>query len=117
MLVRKNYEAGLVETCSPKNCDVGLLAYSPLAAGVLSGKYNRESESELVSSGARLTLFPGFMGRYKNGLSKKAVDRYEEVAAKYGLTLTQLALAWVYKREFVSSSIIGATTMEQLEGE
>lgn len=59
LLVRKDYESGLTEVCSPRNCNVGLLAYSPLASGVLSGKYAKTD----VDPKARLNMFPGFMER------------------------------------------------------
>ncbi|GMI14511.1 hypothetical protein TrVE_jg9768 [Triparma verrucosa] len=111
LIVRKDYEAGLTEVCSPRNMNVGLLAYSPLAGGILSGKYAKEK----VDEKARLNLFPGFMERYKDSQVEKAVAEYANIAEKHGLTPTQLALAWCYHRSNVASSIIGATSIVQLE--
>ncbi|CAM9260516.1 unnamed protein product [Chrysoparadoxa australica] len=115
LLVRADFEiGGMVETCSPKNCDVGLLAYSPLAGGVLSGKYR---DPKFDPSNSRLTLFTGYMERYKNSPSSRAVDEYCRVAKESGLTPTELALAWCYSRPFVASTIIGATSTEQLKAD
>ena len=108
LLVRSDFENGLTETCSMT--DVGLLAYSPLAGGILSGKYSGDEPPP----GARLNLFPGFMPRYKQSLAKEAVGEYERVAAAFGLTPTQLALKWCYTRPHVASTIIGATSLTQL---
>lgn len=113
LLVRSDFENGLCEVCSPRHENVGLLAYSPLAGGILSGKYARTSGS--VDAKARLNLFPGFMERYSKSLAHDAVDEYMLVAAKHGLTATELSLAWCYSRPWVASTIIGATSLEQLE--
>jgi aryl-alcohol dehydrogenase-like predicted oxidoreductase len=107
LVVRKDYEAGLAETCYHHN--VALLPYSPLAGGTLSGKYRSNSQE------GRLTLFPGFMERYLQSLNEEAVNAYCDLATKHNLTPTQLALAWCYHNELAASTIIGATTMEQLE--
>jgi len=90
--------------------NVGLLAYSPLAGGSLSGKY-----VDKTPEGARFSLFPGYMERFNKSLAKDAVAEYVEVAKKHELTPTQLALAFVKSRQFVTSTIIGATTMDQLK--
>jgi len=110
LLVRMGYETDLAEVCCKKNADVGLLAYSPLAGGVLSAKY---LEGDIP--GARLSLFPGFMPRYRNSGSESATKEYAELAKQHGLTPTQLALGWCRSRWFVTSSIIGATSMAQLK--
>jgi aryl-alcohol dehydrogenase-like predicted oxidoreductase len=110
LVVRKDYEAGLAEACYHHN--VGLLAYSPLAGGSLTGKYRMR---DAIPSGARLTLFPGFMDRYLDSQNEAAVNAYCDLAVRHALTPTQLALAWCYHNPLVASSIIGATTMEQLE--
>jgi aryl-alcohol dehydrogenase-like predicted oxidoreductase len=110
LVVRKDFEAGLAEACY--HHDVGLLAYSPLAGGTLTGKYrNKKSAPE----GSRFSLFPGFMERYLYSQNEEAVNAYADVAERAGLTPTQLALSWCYHNPLVTSSIIGATTMEQLE--
>ena len=108
LLVRSDFENGLTEACSMT--DVGLLAYSPLAGGILSGKYSGDEPPP----GARLNLFPGFMPRYKQSLAKEAVNEYEKVAAAFGLSPAQLALKWCYTRPHVASTIIGATSLAQL---
>ena len=110
LAVRKDFEAGLAETCYHYN--VGLLAFSPLAGGSLSGKY-RSSNKESYQ-GARLTLFPGLMDRYLGRLNAEAVNAYCELAEGNGLTATQLSLSWCYHNPLVTSSIIGATKMTQL---
>ncbi|XP_052208543.1 uncharacterized protein LOC127812209 [Diospyros lotus] len=113
LLVRCSFEIDLVEVCHPKNCNIGLLAYSPLAGGTLTGKYlNSDSEA---SRRGRLNLFPGFMERYNASLSKEATIQYVEVAKKHGLTPVQLALGFARDRPFMTSSIIGATSVGQLK--
>jgi aryl-alcohol dehydrogenase-like predicted oxidoreductase len=111
MLVRSDYESSLVEVCSPRNENIGLLAYSPLCGGILTGKY---SKSDLTDKNVRLNMFPGYMARYKQSLTLQAVEKYIAVAEKYKLTPTQLALAWCYKQPHVASTIIGATSLTQL---
>jgi len=86
------------------------LAYSPLAFGVLSGKYIGGKRPE----GARLSLFPYF-SRYVGPLVELATRRYVELARTHGLDPAQMALAFVNDRPFMTSNIIGATTMEQLK--
>ncbi|CAN6883390.1 unnamed protein product [Brassica oleracea] len=113
LLARIRFEVDLVEVCHPKNCNVGLLAYSPLGGGSLSGKY-LVTDLEATKN-ARLNLFPGFMERYKGSLAKEATIQYIEVAKKHGLTPVELALGFVRDRPFVTSTIIGATSLEQLK--
>lgn len=107
LVCRKDFEAGLAEVCYHEN--IGLLPYSPLAAGTLTGKYRGD-----VPKGARLTLFPGFMERYLGSGNEEAVNAYCELAESKDITPTELALSWCYHREYVTSTIIGATTVEQL---
>lgn len=108
LVVRKDFEAGLAETCYHHK--VGLLPYSPLAGGSLTGKYIKGK----VPEKCRYKLFPGFMDRYFGSLNEAAVNAYSEIAHAKGITPTQMALAWCYHREHVASTIIGATTIEQL---
>lgn len=89
---------------------VGLLAYSPLAFGVLSGKYLQGARPE----GARISLYERF-SRYNNAQAQWATQQYVELARRHGLDPAQLALAFVNSRPFVTSNIIGATTQEQLQ--
>lgn len=108
-LIHRGYEVGLSEVSLREN--IGLLAYSPLAQGVLSGKYLDGKQPE----GARGTLFPRFIARYRNEGSERAVSAYLEIANKYGLSLSELSLAFVNQLPFVTSNIIGATKMAQLK--
>ncbi|XP_076902313.1 uncharacterized protein LOC143557028 [Bidens hawaiensis] len=113
LLVRCKFEADLVEVCHPKNFNVGLLCYSPLAGGSLSGKY-LDSESEAAKKG-RLQLFPGYMERYNKSIAREATAEYIEMAKKHGLSPVELALGFVRDRPFMTSTIIGATSLEQLK--
>jgi aryl-alcohol dehydrogenase-like predicted oxidoreductase len=90
--------------------DIGLLAYSPLSAGILSGKYLDGD----VPSGSRLALQPDLYGRM-NPISREATRAYYDVAAKHGILLNQMALAFCLTRPFLTSAIVGATTEAQLQ--
>jgi aryl-alcohol dehydrogenase-like predicted oxidoreductase len=107
-LLNRTFEIGLAEVAIRERC--GLLAYSPLGFGVLSGKYLGGQRP----AGARLTLFERF-SRYSNPESERSTARYVELARRHGLDPAQMALAWVTSRPFTTSNIIGATTLEQLE--
>lgn len=106
-LLNRTYEIGLSEFSHREG--VGLLAYSPLAFGVLSGKYLQGAKPQ----GARLTLWERF-ARYNSPQAQKAITTYVDLAKAYGYDPAQLALAFVNTRPFVTSNIIGATTLEQL---
>ena len=107
-LLNRSYEVGLAEIAHQEN--VGLLAYSPLAFGVLAGKYLNNQFPE----NARITLFPRF-DRYLNAQATAATQAYVDLARAHDLSPVQLALAYVNQRPFVTSNIIGATTMDQLK--
>ena len=107
-LLNRLFEIGSGEICKREN--VGLLAYSPLGFGFLTGKYRNNN----IPKNSRLDLFPN-MSRYNNENCKNAIELYNNIAEENNLTLTQLALAFVNDRPFVTSNIIGATTMEQLK--
>ncbi|NEX21276.1 NADP(H)-dependent aldo-keto reductase [Thiorhodococcus mannitoliphagus] len=107
-LLNRTFEIGLAEIALREDC--GLLAYSPLAFGVLSGKYLKGQRP----AGARITLFDRF-SRYSNAEAERATAEYVALARQHGLDPAQMALAWVTSRPFTSSNIIGATTLEQLE--
>lgn len=107
-LINRTYEQGLSEFAARE--DVGLLAYSPLAQGYLTGKYLDGARP----AGARSTLFNRGQ-RYEKPGTDAAVKAYMALAAELGLTIVQLAQAWVTSRPFVTSNIIGATSMDQLE--
>jgi len=107
-LLNRLYETGMAEVSMREN--IGLLAYSPLGFGVLSGKYLGGQKPE----NARVTLFPNY-NRYSVGQNIPATEAYAAIAKQHGLSLTQMALAYVNTRPFVTSNIIGATSMAQLE--
>jgi len=107
-LLNRSFEIGLAEFAIREQ--VGLLAYSPLAFGVLSGKYLNGQ----APAGARITLFERFT-RYKGEIAEATVAAYAAVARVHGLTPAQLALAWVNSRPFLTSNIVGATNLEQLK--
>ncbi|MCZ0928757.1 MULTISPECIES: NADP(H)-dependent aldo-keto reductase [Halomonadaceae] len=107
-LLNRSFEVGLAEIAHRE--DVGLLAYSPLGFGVLSGKYLNGAKPPK----GRLTLFERFK-RYTSPEADAATHAYVALARDYGLDPAQMALAFVNSRSFLTSNIIGATTMEQLE--
>lgn len=107
-LLNRGFEIGLAEIAHRE--DVGLLAYSPLAFGSLSGKYLNGKKPE----NARLTLFQRF-SRYTNKNAERAISAYVNLAKSAGLSPVQMALAYINSRPFLTSNIIGATTMEQLK--
>jgi len=108
-LLSRNVDNDLAETLFREN--MTLLAYSPLAAGILSGKYIGGEKPE----GARFTLFDSLGIRFRKPMVSEAVDAYSALAKRQGQTLVQLALGYVASRWFVGASIIGATTMAQLK--
>ena len=87
------------------------LAYSPLASGYLSGKYRNNQ----IPKNSRIERDPDFWTRYAKPNTEKAVDAYYKIANKHGLDLAQMSLKFLEIQPFVSSVIIGATTMEQLK--
>ena len=107
-LVNRTYEIGMSEISIREKC--GLLVYYPLAAGALSGKYRNGK----MPKNSRQALFKGWE-RHLNPLAMKAYDAYYSLAQEYNLTMVQLAQAFVNSRPFVTSNIIGATTMDQLK--
>ena len=107
-LLNRQFEVGSAEICIREN--IGLFAYSPMAFGVLSGKFlTGESHPN-----ARIKLFPQF-SRYNSSQSTEATRKYVAIAEKHGLSAAQMALAFVNQQAFVTSNIIGATTLEQLK--
>lgn len=107
-LLNRSFEIGLSEISHREQ--VGLLAYSPLAFGVLSGKYLGGARPDK----ARISLFKRF-SRYTNPQAELATQRYIDLAREYGLSPVQMALAYVSSRPFVTSNIIGATSLTQLQ--
>jgi aryl-alcohol dehydrogenase-like predicted oxidoreductase len=120
-LLMRTFDGDLAE--ASQQLDVPLLAYSPLAMGLLTGKYTA-ADGTIGAFGhtprpgladARLVRFPQFGDRYKRPRALEAAAQYDAVARKHGLTPLQLALAFVKQRSFVGSTIIGATSLAQLE--
>ncbi len=109
-LINRSFEIGLGEISMREN--VGLLAYSPLAQGYLTGKYQKGARP----AGARTTLFNRGQ-RYEKPGVEEAIDAYLNLAREFGLDPAQMALAFVTSRKFVTSNIIGATTMAQLQSD
>lgn len=107
-LLNRLFEVGLSEVAMREN--IGLLPYSPLGFGVLSGKYLKGK----APSKGRITLFPRY-DRYIGETAVRATEQYAALAQEHGLRFAQMALAFVNTRPFVTSNIIGATTMEQLK--
>lgn len=106
-LLNRKDEVGLTEIMHREG--VGHLPYSPLGFGMLTGKYLDEYPED-----GRVTLYPNY-NRYHNQNCFSATRRYKAIADKHGLSLTQMALAYVNTRPFVTSNIIGATSVKQLE--
>ena len=106
-LLNRKDEVGLTEILHREN--VGLFPYSPLGMGTLSGKH-----LDGIKENTRLSLFPQYK-RYSNEQAVQATRQYKQLADKHGLSLTHMSLAFVNQQPFVTSNIIGATSMEQLK--
>jgi aryl-alcohol dehydrogenase-like predicted oxidoreductase len=107
-LLTRVFEIGNSEMCMRE--EVGLLSYSPLGFGRLTGKYRGGHNLDK----ARLTVFPN-MARYNSDQSIEATEHYYQIAKNHGISLTQMALAFVNQQPFLTSNIIGATNLEQLQ--
>ncbi|GGD01131.1 NADP-dependent oxidoreductase [Pyruvatibacter mobilis] len=107
-LINRTFELGGSEIAHREK--VGLLAYSPLAQGYLTGKYRNGANPE----GSRKKLF-NRLQRYETPAADRAMESYFKIAEKHGIDPSQMALQYVTQRPFVTSNIIGATTMEQLK--
>lgn len=107
-ILNRSYEVGMAEVSLREN--IGLLAYSPLGFGVLSGKYFKGQLPEK----SRLKLFPNY-SRYSNEQAMFLAEKYDQLAKNNNLSLVELSLAFIEAQPFVTSTIIGATTMEQLK--
>ena len=108
-LLNRTYEVGLAEMSIREKS--GLLAYSPLACGYLSGKYRNNQ----IPKNSRIERDGNFWTRYNKPNSNKAIDAYYDIAKKYNLDLAQMSLKFLEIQPFVTSVIIGATTMDQLK--
>jgi len=107
-LLNRTYEVGMAEMSIREKC--GLLAYSPMAFGLLSGKYHKGPKP----TKGRMVEFPN-MARYSSENCYEATSRYLEIAKNHGMTLAEMSLAFVNDRPFTTSNIIGATSVEQLK--
>jgi aryl-alcohol dehydrogenase-like predicted oxidoreductase len=107
--LNRGFEVGLSEVAIREK--VGLLAYSPLASGYLSGKYR----NGVMPKNSRMDLFYNFWGRYRTMHSEKAIEEYWNLAKSFNVNLAQMAIKFCEIQTFVTSVIIGATTMEQLK--
>ncbi len=108
-LLNRTFEVGLAEMAIKQK--VGLLAYSPLAFGLLTGKYHQKIDKP----SDRLNTYKEHMVRYKSEQCYEATKRYLEIAQSHNMSLTQMALAYINTRPFLTSNIIGATTIAQLK--
>lgn len=109
-LTDRSFEPELAEACAPRHLDIGFLAYGALCGGFLTGKYLNGARPR-----SRHTTWPTFQPRYHCEPVRWATEAYVAIAARHGLTPTELALGWVYSRDYVTSTIVGATTMDQLK--
>jgi len=107
-LLNRLFEGDMAELAIREN--IGLLAYSPLGCGVLTGKYIKGIQAE----NSRLNLFPRF-ARYSGEQSTEATKRYMKISDDYNLSITHMALAFINQQPFVTSNIIGATNLDQLK--
>jgi len=107
--LNRGFEVGLSEIALREK--VGLLAYSPLASGYLSGKYRNNA----MPKNSRMDLFYDFWPRYRTLNSEKVIEEYWNLAKKFNLNLAQLAIKFCEIKPFITSVIIGATKMEQLK--
>ncbi len=108
-LLNRTFEVGLAEMAIKEHS--GLLAYSPMAFGALSGKYLDGSRPQR----SRLAMFGDYFGRYMSEPALQATRQYASIAREAGLTPAQMALAFINQQPFVTSNLIGATTLEQLQ--
>ena len=108
-LLNRSYEVGLAEISIREN--IGCLAYSPLASGYLSGKYR----NGIFPKGSRMERDFDFWTRYRKPNVEKVVEEYYKISKKYGLDISQMSIKFCEVQDFMTSVIIGATTMEQLK--
>ncbi|MDC3166922.1 aldo/keto reductase [Candidatus Pelagibacter sp.] len=108
-LLNRSYEVGLAEVSIRE--EIGCLGYSPLASGYLSGKYRNEK----FPKGSRMQRDFDFWYRYRKPNTKNAVEEYFKISKKYALNISQMSIKFCEIQDFMTSVIIGATTMEQLK--
>ena len=108
-LLNRSYEVGLAEVSIREQ--IGCLSYSPLASGYLSGKYRNGA----MPKGSRIERDYEFWGRYRKPQSENAVEEYYQISKKYNLDMSQMSIKFCEIQDFMTSVIIGATTMDQLK--
>ena len=108
-LLNRLYEVGLAEVSIREN--IGCLAYSPLASGYLSGKYRNNS----FPKGSRMDRDWDFWTRYRKPNTNEAVEHYYKISKKFDLDISQMSIKFCEIQDFMTSVIIGATTMDQLK--
>lgn len=118
-LLYRPFEGQLAEACAPSHYDISLLPWTPLGGGMLSEKYIAADGKVLPENkfpkDSRFGMYASWMVRMKQGKAKEAIEEYHAMAKQAGLPLATLALLWCRSRWFVASTIIGATTLEQLQ--
>jgi len=115
-LIDRRFQSELAETCAPSNYNIGLLPWSPLAGGSLTGKYLPDAGATAEEASAfRFKRFPKFQPRYVSDDSLAAVAAYAKIAKAAGMSVTTLSLAWCRSRWYVASTIIGATTLAHVK--
>jgi aryl-alcohol dehydrogenase-like predicted oxidoreductase len=117
LLDRNDFETGLLESVSPTNSNVAVLAYSPLAGGALTGKYKRSIKKKglVGEDGWRFSEYIGFQHRYIADPAIEALDAYQKIADNLSLPLGPLSLAFVTSRRFTTSTVLGVTSVHQLK--
>lgn len=118
-LLNRSFETELAEACAPSNFNIGLLPWSVLAGGVLTGKYNGKLDDNFNPidnslEKARFVLFKSFQGRFCSKETLKATEQYMQIAKSKGMSVATLAQAFCKTRWYIPSTIIGATTIAQL---
>ncbi len=108
-LLNRSYEVGMAEISMRENC--GLLAYSPLAFGMLTGKYDNGAKPD----GARLTIYGDMYTRYTKIKGLRCSERFNDIARRHNLKPSSMALSYVNSKDFLTSNIIGATNLDQLK--
>lgn len=119
-LLDRQFEGELAEACAPRNFNIGLLPWSILAGGTLTGKYHSKLDDnfdpvENSLNGVRFVRYKWFQGRFVSKQTLKTTEMYREIAQKKGMSVATLAQAFCKTRWYIPSSIIGATTVEQLK--
>ena len=108
-LLNRSYEVGLAEVSIREN--IGCLSYSPLASGYLTGKYRNKQ----FPKGSRMERDFDFWTRYRKPNMEEAVEDYYKISQKFDLDMSQMSIKFCEVQDFMTSVIIGATTMEQLK--